>query len=128
MKKVLLITVAIAFILSAVAYAADVYPVPGMKDTFRASYQVKAYEPYPAAKEDGKIGRLLGWVYGKEKTDANLKKIYVMKTTKITKKGGGEATLNDVKADGVVLVTYKVIASKKKGDEPDLEALEMELQ
>jgi hypothetical protein len=129
MKKVLIATfILAAFLMTTVVFAQDVYPVPGQKDMYKGSITVQKYEPYPAAKEDGKIGRLYGWVFGKDKKDENLKKLYVMKTTKVTKKGGGDATLNDVKADSVVLVTYKVIKSKNKKDPDDLEATEVELQ
>jgi hypothetical protein len=129
MKRIIVVSFIIsAFLLAAVAHAQDVYPVPGQKDMFKGSISVEKYEPYPAAKEDGKIGRLYGYVYGKEKKAENSKKFYVMKDSKITKKGGGAATLNDVKADTVVLVTYKKIASKKKGEEDTLEVTELEIQ
>jgi hypothetical protein len=129
MKKILIASfVIVAFALSTVAMAADVYPVEGKKDTFKGSILVEKYEPYPAAKEDGKIGRLYGWVFGKEKSKENSKKFYVMKDSKIAKKDGSAATLNDIKADMSVLVTYKVIKAKKKGDDDDLDVLEIEIQ
>lgn len=129
MKKVLIASFVLAAFLglALAAHAQDVYPVPGTKDMFKASITVKNYEPYNAPKEDGKIGRLYGWVGGVEKTK-EAKKYYVMKTSKITKKGGDAANLNDVKADTVVLATYKKLPSKKKGEDPDLEITELEIQ
>ena len=129
MKKLLIASVIVAAILlAALVYAADkpsVYPVPGTTDMFKASVTVKNYEPYPAPKEDGKVGRLYGWVGGAVKTE-EAKKFYIMKDTKITKTGGAAATMNNVKPDSVVLVTYKDKAGKdKKGD---LEATELEIQ
>jgi len=129
MKKVLIASfVLVAFMMAAVVvHAQDVYPVPGTTNMYKASLTIKAYEPYPAAKEDGKIGRLYGWVGGVDKTK-EAKKYYAMKDTKVTKKGGAAATWNDVKADSVVLATYKKVVSKKRGEEADLELTEVEIQ
>jgi hypothetical protein len=129
MKKVLIASFVLAAFLGValLAHAQSVYPVPGSKDMFKASITVKNYEPYPSPKEDGKVGKLYGWVGGVDKT-AEAKKYYIMKTSKISKKDGAAATLSDLKEGTVIMTTYKKVESKKKGEDADLEVTEMVIQ
>ncbi len=108
-KTVIIAMIAFGLILSGVAFA-QVYPVEGKPGMFRMSGAVDKYDAYAEAKKDGKIGRLYAYPYGKKKTDENTKKFYVTKMTKITKKAGGNATVKDLKAETVILITYRKTA------------------